>query len=125
MTIKVNGKPFRLYGNNGDESAEVIAEISTATNELWARRENSGCESCYVEVARWSTERERWERFAFAKMLNVVFYDDSGEVLEFEDEEKADRLVNMINTETDFAFIHNLPDWEGERKPAPCEKNYS
>lgn len=79
------------------------------TPDLIARAEQSGCEACYVEVARWSCLRSRWERFAFEKFFGGEIWPDLGQ------NETCEKLAKIINDRSDVcgtvAFIHNLPSF--------------
>lgn len=100
--------------SNKSLSTHELREFNTKTGELLARAENSGCESCYVEVARWSQDRSRWEWFCFEKMMDVCFMDDQGECIDISDWDKAVAIADYINNgHEDSKFIPNLPKWEG------------
>jgi hypothetical protein len=75
----------------------LIRDISLTTllkvPDLFAHAESSGCEACYVEVARWSWIRNRWEKFAFVKCFG-------GEIKEFPDigdVETCRKIADLIN----------------------------
>jgi hypothetical protein len=86
---------------------------------IMARAENSGCEGCYVEVARWSEKEQRWERYCFNKVFG-------GEDLRLEHqtagyevgaEATAERIAARINLASGNAYmplIHRLPNWGGQ-----------
>jgi len=61
---------FARYGNcqRGIRLSELI-ELAK-TNGIVARAEDSGCEGCYVEVARWCEDSDQWKRFAFEKLFD-------------------------------------------------------
>jgi hypothetical protein len=82
--------------------------------DLMARAENSGCEGCYIEVARWNQTTERWERYCFEKVFGG------------EHSEKADARVSSFETAQKFAdeindaacchphnypWVHYMPNW--------------
>ena len=76
--------------------------------DLIARAEHSGSEACYVEVARWSALRQRWERFAFEKFFGGELWRNlnAGDTCE--------RLADIINRRAGThrcSFIHNLPSF--------------
>ena len=82
-----------------------------------ARVENSGCEGSYVEVARWSMERRRWERFAFLKCFGGEYPGDS----DLGERETAARFVADINDASwvseDAALIHHMPNYVEDAVP--------
>ncbi len=89
-----------------DISLETLLKVP----DLLARAECSGSEACYIEVARWSYLRERWERFAFEKCFG-------GEIKEFPDLgdiETCELIADFINQRMrqgrgHSSFVHNLP----------------
>lgn len=104
---------YAYYGNSKMSGIEheALCEHNREHGDLLARAENSGCEGCYVEVARWSEKRQRWERFCHIKFLG-------GEDRTREDW-PADRLARHYAVEINEAarpaqdmlpLIHNLPD---------------
>ena len=104
---------YAYYGNAAMTGIEhtALCEHNRKNGDLLARAENSGSEGCYVEVARWSYERNRWERFCFVKFLG-------GEDREREDwpvaklaEHHANEINNAARSGQDrLPLIHNLPD---------------
>ena len=93
---------FAKYGSSalggGVSLADLITE-SKETSYLWAHAEDSGCESCYVEVAKWDDKHKAWFKYAFLKTLDVL----RGLELELEcsedasDEEVAVLIAKKIN----------------------------
>lgn len=90
-------------------SVQHLVEHNLEHQDLWARVEFSGCESCYVEIARWNNSANRWERYAFSKMMDVQIGEE-----DLTDEDKGERICELINLDTRFSFIHSLPTWEPE-----------
>jgi len=88
--------------------------------DLLARAENSGCEGHYVEVARWSYKRERWERYCHCKFLGG----DDRERADWPPKKLAEHYAREINdayndNQADLALIHKLPNWaEDDRAPS-------
>lgn len=91
-------------------SLEDLVNHNLEHQDLWARVEFSGSESCYVEVARWNNTANRWERYAFCKMMDVEIEDESADYTD--DEAKGERICELINLDTRFSFIHSLPTWQ-------------
>ena len=77
--------------------------------DLWARAEDSGCEGCYCEVARWDKENRRWSRYAFEKYFGDEHH--TGWQL-------ANAAAGAINggREDDLVLIHSMPNY-GEKEP--------
>lgn len=99
----------------------ALCERNRQEGDLLARAENSGCEGFYVEVARWSFKRERWERFCFFKLLGG----EDRERPDWTPKQLAERYAREINdayndNQGDLALIHNLFNWLGE-KVAPSK----
>lgn len=109
MRFKLYGEPFNYI-----ELDALIAQQKELA-DLWAHAEDSGSESTYVEVARWNHSGQRWERFAFLKMLDV---DMPGS-----DDEKADTLAEQINSAARHSrrasIVHSMPNWT-EIAPVNC-----
>lgn len=85
--------------------------IQCEVGGLVARAENSGCEGCYVEVARWNWNYQQWQRFAFTK----VFGRDGNESAF----DYASKLAAAINTAGDAEYaplVHRLPNWSDSPK---------
>jgi hypothetical protein len=107
---------FAIYGAAGSRSIsldEIVAE-QQADQMLFAHAEDSGCESCYVEVAKWSNSRKRWERYAFCKCLDYRL----PEMPDASDEDTAIEAARRINepcyTEGRASVVHTLPNCEPE-----------
>jgi len=113
------------YAHYSDDSWQrsehaALCEHNRREGDLLARAENSGSEGYYVEVARWSFERERWERYCHFKFLG-------GEDRHREDwppQRLAEHYAREINNAADpkqagLALIHRLPNWG---KETPREK---
>jgi len=101
---------FRAYGGGGEVTLSQLIEMG----DVFANVETSGSESCYVEVARWSNERERWERYAFAKMLDVELRDTVNDCDVLGECDSAMIIARLINnTRPSPSFIHSLPEWAG------------
>lgn len=99
------------------QSGQDVPDTSDVP-DLLARAECSGSEGCYVEVARWSYLRERWERFAFEKCLG-------GEIKEFPDLgdiETCDLIADFINERMKQGrgrppLVNSLPNFNSH----PCK----
>jgi hypothetical protein len=107
---------FSIYGGAfGTLSFEELLADGRKSQLLLARAEESGSEGCYCEVAKWSFDRNRWERYCFAKFLG-------GEGVESEEgltpRELADRYAAAINATGGWAMalIHNLPTYVADRR---------
>lgn len=115
---------FCRYGHGFDlPMSELIVAVkdSTVDDGLVARAENSGSEGCYIEVARWNKDAQRWQRYAFLKVFG-------GEDLTLEEQDEAEkrdngalgsvataqRIAAHINASFDgdeARFIHTFPNW--------------
>lgn len=83
--------------------------------DLMARAEESGCEGCYIEVARWNDKLRQWQRFAFEKVFGGEEGGQDGESAR----DAAIRIANRINQAhgVDFVpLIHTLPSWEEKKE---------
>jgi hypothetical protein len=98
---------FSKYGGAESISLKEFHEIPAG--DLWARAEQSGCEGCYCEIARWSNKNHRWERFAFAKF----FGGEHPEAPEAGSIETAALYARDINRGEIATVIHGLPNYEG------------
>ena len=110
MGYRVDDLPFRVHGEEGEVTLSQLIEM----DDVFASVEDSGIEICHVEVARWSNERERWERYAFAWMLHVELRDtvNDGDVLGECD--SAMIIARLINRSRECpSFIPSLPEWAG------------
>lgn len=108
---------FALYGDvvRGGARLNELMQIQQEQGGLFANLENSGCESCYVEVARYSETTETWCRYAFLKLDCVFLLDENQEPIEPDEWELGRRIADAINqapTPSD-SFIHSLPDYPG------------
>lgn len=99
---------YSLYGSGmlrPTTHQELIALNTEEPGLLLARAENSGSEGCYVEVARWSFKRTRWERYCFHK-----FFD--GDVEGKTAIQLCQEMAAEINRGSEQSrFIHALPDF--------------
>lgn len=119
---KGNPPPCRIghsrYGDTAicrDFTHAQLLAIAKQTGCVLARAEYSGCEGCYIETARWSNDRRRWERFTFEKVFGGEHPSES-EDAHVSCLATAIKFVDEINAAADTAhvgFIHNLPNWEG------------
>jgi hypothetical protein len=103
---------YSIYGDSSNTilSHAALCECNKATGDFLARAENSGCEGCHVEVARWSHTRGRWERFCFVKFLGGE--DDSRP--ELNSVQLAERHAAEVNESAApgqflLPLIHKLP----------------
>ncbi len=104
----------------GTITMEQLCELASK-GEVFARAENSGCEGCYVEVARWNQEANEWQRFCFEKVFG-------GEDLKLDQqigddacgaESTAERIANRINAisrHSHVALVHHFPTWGTPKK---------
>jgi hypothetical protein len=105
---------YTRYANRETITHDALCADNRDSGDFFARAEDSGSEGCYVEVACWSFERERWERYCFFKFLGG------------EDQERQDwtpvRLAEHYAREINEAagpkcsrlpWIHRLPNWGG------------
>lgn len=107
---------YALY-NNVAQSFDhaALCAHNREHGDLLARAENSGCEGFYVEVARWSFKRERWERYCHFKFLGG----EDRERPDWPPKRLAEHYAREINdayneNQGDLALIHKLPNWLGE-----------
>lgn len=103
---------FCRYGGNGDSiTLDELKQLQRETGSLFAHAENSGCEGCYVEVARYNNAANCWQRFAFLKCFG-------GEHASNEDasaEETARLFAAEISPRACDSFIHSLPNYEAHQ----------
>ena len=99
----------------------ALCERNKQEGDLLARAENSGCEGFYVEVARWSFKRDRWERYCHFKFLGG----EDNEREDWKPKQLAEHYAREINdayndNQADLALIHKLPNWleNGEAPPS-------
>jgi hypothetical protein len=110
--INASRTHFATYGDGFRHlSLEDLVRHQREEDDLLARAEYSGCESVYVEVARWSAAKKRWCRYCFLKLLDVAFEGDCNSELEL-----AETIAGMINAATDTqaadrVFVHRLPNF--------------
>jgi len=103
---------FSRYTVSKRMMISVSLENLLKVPDLLARAECSGCEACYIEVARWSDLRNRWERFAFEKCFG-------GEIKEFPnlgDIATCELVADFINERMKQGrghapLIHGLPSF--------------
>jgi hypothetical protein len=70
----------------------------------WARAENSGSEACYVEVASWCEQHQRWERFAHCKLF-------TGDIPGVKDTVACEQVAFQINNASNnkyVSIVHSL-----------------
>ena len=106
---------FSIYGSN-TAWAEIdlleLLQMQSTDGDLWAHAETSGCESCYVEVARWNHAAQQWQRFCFFKIDGWRF----PEIDDCTDGHTAELLARRINSTTwqaRAAVVHRMPNWAG------------
>lgn len=109
---------YNLYGNvlGRGLTHEELLKLAQQERDVFARAELSGSEGCYVEVARWAQDRQRWERFCFEKVFGGEHPQESRDDPPSA-EVTAERLAREINdagNNAHISFIHGLPDWKGE-----------
>ena len=118
MKYHITGASFCLYSPAERKSPmqHVSLDDMMKTEDLRSLDEESGSESCYVEVARWSHKREQWELYAFLKTMDVTFFENEGDEdeIEINDRGKAQLISAMINEGRCDKLIAALPRWEGE-----------
>lgn len=113
---------YTRYGNTFQSiSHQQLLEEQKKTGDYWARVEESGSESCYVEVARWNYSVEAWQKFAFLKACEVR-REDCGLHEGANDFEAAEYLADGINDagyfKGAFPVIARMPAWNS---PNPKE----
>jgi hypothetical protein len=108
----VEDTKFAQYGASGTIpgiSLDELLKLAAADGcGIVARAEESGCEACYIEVARYHESTRTWRRFAFCK----VFGGEDGQEPETA-RATADRIADRINAAAGgyVNFIHQLPDY--------------
>ena len=75
---------------------------------LYANAEYSGCEGCYVEVAKWASKRDRYERYAFQKLF------DSDLLTDYERAAVVAEAINELACCRYAPWVHLLPNYEGD-----------
>lgn len=96
---------FAKYGGDGwggISFSDLLLEAHRE-NMLHARAEDSGCEAYYVEVARWSEARNRWEKYCFEKLF------DSDSMRDWERCQAVADAINEASKCRDVAWVHHLP----------------
>ncbi len=104
------GISFNFYGGSSRAWSlkDMLAE--SAKGMLLARAEQSGCEGCYIEVAKWNETAKKWQRYAFEK----VFGGEDGKEPETATA-TAERIAKEINAAGNVehgSFIHGLENYE-------------
>jgi hypothetical protein len=106
---------FSLYGEvwNGIDYPALLEQAKETG--LLARAEDSGCEGCYVEVARWNDDARQWQRYAFLK----CFGGEDG--IDGSSRETADRIAAAINAPAGryASLIHNMPNYAAAAAAVP------
>lgn len=104
-SLGISDRRFCRYGE--DAFKGVLVSELRAMNDVIAEVADSGSEGVYVEVARYSEQRKRWERFAFYKFLG-------GECDIEDDIDIASRFARYINNSfVTGGFVHSMESWEG------------
>lgn len=115
---------YSLYGNLGHISLDALKDENAATGCLFARAEHSGCEGCYVEVAKWNESTRRYERYAFEKYFGGEHPEDTDSAGVYGYAvDTAERFAADINNAagpggSTTPLIHTLPNF-GEQPIAP------
>lgn len=105
---------FATYGTPFGHGFTLRDLLEMPRGEILARPEHSGCEGCYVEVARWNGTAGRWERFAFEKLFGSEIHPD------WSAERTAGHLAAIINRRHGNAhasLIHTLPNFTPPHEP--------
>ena len=107
---------FCTYDHSGPDyiSLEDLVALNRKDGDLFAHAERSGCEACYVEVARWCFDKHCYRRWAFCKFFG-------GEVPEIPDANDVEtcrhvaRIINEANSVYgDLApVLHRMKNWGG------------
>lgn len=115
---------YSLYtagdGPMGSITLDELKAENAKTGLLLARAENSGCEGCYVEVAKWNTETDRWERYAFEKYFGGEHPSevDDDRVSCFTTAEKFAAEINNANRGGEYnSLIHAMPTYGSAAVP--------
>lgn len=110
---------FMQYGAGGRNiSLASLIEESRSEGLLVARAEFSGCEGCYVEVAKWNTGSQRYERYAFEKVFGGEHPSEDGEAGRVVSAAKTAQLFcNEINgagagVDDYMPIVHSMPNYE-------------
>lgn len=113
-----------LYGQHDEQKNwpktisldDLVALQQETVGDLWAHAEEGCNESCYVRVARWNHDVERWEAFACAKCMDYRF----PEAPDATDEETAELAAQKINTGFSWStngrtrIVWNMPEWQSD-----------
>jgi hypothetical protein len=108
MTIR-----YLLYGTSWEYiNHESLCDLNREYGNFLARAEDSGSEGCYVEVAKWSCKRNRWERYCCKKFLRGEDHDPAHE--DWRPEQLAEHYAAEINAAAKpgqhrLPLIHRLP----------------
>ena len=90
---------------------------------LYARAEYSGCEGCYVEIAKWNRHTNSYQKFAFLKFFSGEVWRDLHEDL------IAARIAAMINllskSSVPVTTTKKLRSYRYEGKTYKCQKPMS
>jgi hypothetical protein len=117
---------FCLYGDlsgRGISLPELLAVAKESGDGITARAEYSGCEGCYIEVARWSDKRRRWERYCFEKVFGGEHSSDPSRPENgdhpnclgcLETAALFAKEINEVACNHNGSLIHNMPNWEGQ-----------
>jgi len=105
---------FHRYGHVLERDIEWDELISEQQRDglLWAHAENSGCESEYVEVAKWNGPARRYERYVHVKCLDFRLPD----MPDASDDETAIEAAKRINAAAgwhdngDHPIVHSMPN---------------
>ncbi len=102
---------YGLYGQQHCISHDDLCGLNKETGgDYIARAENSGCEGFYTEVARWSHQQDRWEKFCFTKFLGGEDTDHP----DWTPKELAEHYAAAVNNvagpeQAHLPLIHKLP----------------
>jgi hypothetical protein len=89
---RLQSQRFSLYGSHLRKCLKSLTwKQLIRIPGLFARAEDSGCEGCYVEIAKWNRHTGRYERFAFDKFFGGELWQDASA------ETTAARVATMVN----------------------------
>lgn len=115
---RATGTTFYLYGQHQHIKLIDLVQHGAEEGDLLVTAGESGCESSYVEVARWCEKRMKYFRYAFLKVMDTCLYDSetAGEdnldgYIEADDWEKAAWVAAQIPSECPATMVHGLDDW--------------
>jgi hypothetical protein len=115
---------FATYTEAGGGHIHIDALLELAkSGDIVARAEDSGCEGCYVEVARWKQGKDchtgTWHRYCFHKLFGGEDLhpdtQDHATKEEMTSYATAGRIAARINRQAGterLALIHGFPNWE-------------